>query len=319
MTVRGDGKRGCVAVAGSLNMDLVARVERLPEEGETLLASTLTEEPGGKGANQAAAIGKLGAFVSIIGKVGADKYGERVMSSLHRAGVDTSPVMIADEPTGLAFITVDGAGHNQIVVVPGANGELTPADIELQRRVLEQCDMLVLQLETPLETVLYALRLAKELGKTTLLNPAPARALSDELLRYVDFLIPNEHELQVISGETPQDEAGLTAAAAKLVQRGAKTVIVTLGDKGCCCTNQAGSEFYEACKVEALDTTAAGDSFIGGFAAAYADGADISASIRQAIKTAALTVTRHGAQSSLPTAEEVAAFSYKGQKREWQR
>lgn len=297
-------------------MDIVVNAERLPEEGETLLGSGMSEVPGGKGANQAAAIGKLGMSVSMIGKVGADANGARLIASLQQAGVDTESIMTSDSATGLALITVDGAGRNHIIVVPGANGDLTTGDIDLQRHTIENCEIVVLQLEIPLETALYTLRLAKELGKTTVLNPAPAQLLSEDLLQFVDFLIPNEHELRAITGEARLNEAGLLDAAAVLVNKGTKAVIVTLGDKGCCYSDGREIEFYSAFKVNALDTTAAGDSFIGGFAAGYAEVQDVSQAVSQAIKAAAITVTRRGAQSSLPTRDEVTDFKFEEKKRD---
>lgn len=297
------------AVVGSLNMDLVVRVAALPQEGETLFGRDLAEVPGGKGANQAAAIGKLGISVSMIGKAGEEANGSRLRESLRSAGVDTSSVMASQSPTGIALITVDLAGRNHIVVVPGANADLTPADIARQRKIIEQSDIVVLQLEIPVETVAYTLELAKSLGKTTILNPAPARKLGSEILRFVDFLIPNEHELQAITGTQRLDEAAIREAAAEFAKQGARNLIVTLGDQGCCHSDGNSVTFHEAYRVKAVDTTAAGDSFIGGFVAGYSKTGDVSQAIRFAMKTAAITVTRHGAQSSLPTREEVSAFS----------
>lgn len=301
---------GKVAVVGSLNMDIVVHVDRLPEEGETVHGSGVYEAPGGKGANQAAAVGKLGTQAAMIGLVGADANGGGLLASLRQAGVDTRAVRMSKRATGLAYITVDGAGRNHIIVVPGANGELSAADIELHRQTLEQCDIVVLQLEIPLETVFYTLRLAKELGKTTVLNPAPARRLDGELLQYVDFLIPNEHELRVMTGRAELDEADVPEASAELLRKGAQAVIVTLGEKGCFYMDRRGSEFIAARKVVPLDTTAAGDSFIGGFAAGYAEERDVRKAIGLATAAAAITVTRRGAQSSLPARDEVERLLY---------
>lgn len=296
------------AVVGSLNMDLVVGVTDLPKEGETLFGHELSEVPGGKGANQAAAIGKLGIPVSMIGKVGQDTNGSCLIKSLRSAGVDTASVMHSLRPTGTALITVDQAGRNHIVVIAGANANLTPDDIERQLNVIELADVVVLQLEVPLETVAHTLELAKSLGKTTILNPAPARKLNAEILRHVDFLIPNEHELQAITGIQQLDETGIREAAKSFAEQGVGNLIVTLGDKGCVHSDGNSVTFYEAYRVKAADTTAAGDSFIGGFVAGYSEG-DVGQAIRFAMKTAAITVTRHGAQSSLPTRDEVLSFA----------
>ncbi|PYI55726.1 ribokinase [Paenibacillus flagellatus] len=298
-----------VAVIGSLNMDIVVKVNKLPGEGETLLGSGMSEIPGGKGANQAVAVAKLGTPVAMIGKVGPDAFGAALGDSLRQAGVDAGPVDTGTRPTGIAVITVDAAGRNHIVVVPGANAELTPDDIDRRLDVIEQCDVVVLQLEVPIATVEYALRLAKRLGKTTVLNPAPVAPLSDDTLRYVDFLIPNEHELQTMAGVERIDEASLSETTKELLGKGAGAVIVTLGENGCYYADRNGSRTYPAHRVRAVDTTAAGDSFIGGFVAGYIASGDAGEAIRLAQRTAAVTVTRAGAQSSLPTMVEVAAFA----------
>ncbi|TVY07381.1 ribokinase [Paenibacillus cremeus] len=300
-----------IVVVGSLNLDLVMQVEAFPKEGETLFGSGLSEVAGGKGANQAAAVGKLGTAVSLIGKVGRDASGDKLIHSLQQAGVDTCALLPSDQPTGRALITVNASGHNYIVVIPGANADLTPFDIDEQRQVIEHCEMVVLQLEIPIETVAYTLRLAKRLGKTTILNPAPAPAhqLSSELLQLVDFLIPNEHELQSLTGfQAVADPASLEVAAQSLLELGAQAVLVTLGEKGCCYLDRQQVKTYPARKVEAVDTTAAGDSFIAGFAVSYLQQRDLDAAVAYAQQVAAITVTRHGAQSSLPTREEVEAF-----------
>lgn len=298
-----------IAVVGSLNMDIVVTVEKLPAEGETLHGKGMSEVPGGKGANQAAAIGKLQTPVCMIGKVGADGNGTALLRSLEEAGVGTSAVMTTSgTPTGIAVVTVDAAGHNHIIVVPGANGDLTKEDIDSRRLAIEQCEIVVLQLEVPLETVAYALKLAKELGKTTVLNPAPARKLDEPILRYVDFLIPNEHELQVMAELDRIDEQSLAQSARQFMDQGVGAVIVTLGEEGCYYADRDRMTLYPARKVKAVDTTAAGDSFIGGFVAGYLASRDAVAAIRQAQIAAAITVTRHGAQSSLPTRQEVDAF-----------
>ena len=295
-------------VIGSLNMDLTVRVDQLPGEGETLMASSSTELPGGKGGNQAAAIGKLGVPTAMIAKVGNDAYGERLKGSLQSCGVDTSGVLVSEHPTGMAMITIDREGRNHIVVIPGANGDLTCEDIDSQRHLIEQAEVVVLQLEIPYETAVYALALAKRLGKRTVLNPAPARALSPEVLANVDMLIPNEHELQTITDIAPVNEERLLEAAGKLAQQGTEAMIVTLGSAGCGLVRNGRLQMFEAVRVAAADTTAAGDSFIGGYVAELLESGDDEQAIRYAIEAAAVTVTRYGAQQSLPTRAEVEAF-----------
>ncbi|MFS0725580.1 ribokinase [Paenibacillus sp. 1P07SE] len=295
-------------VIGSLNMDLTVRVAQLPAEGETLLAEASTELPGGKGGNQAAAIGKLGIATAMIAKVGADDYGDRLVASLQGSGVDISGVMVSDRSTGMAMITIDREGRNHIVVIPGANADLSCEDIESQRHLIEQCEIVVLQLEIPYETAVYALRLAKQLGKRTVLNPAPARELDAETLSLVDLLIPNEHELESITGVAPQDESHLLEAAGRLEAQGTKAMIVTLGAAGCALIRDGQLQTFAATRVQAVDTTAAGDSFIGGYVAEYLTTGDDERAIRFAMQAAAVTVTRHGAQQSLPSRAEVQAL-----------
>lgn len=297
-----------IAVVGSLNMDLVVKVEYLPGEGETVPAFGRSEAPGGKGANQAAAAARLGAAVSMIGKVGRDPHGDRLLAELAAAGADVSAVMTSPSPTGTALITVDRFGRNQIVVVSGANGDLSPADIWCQRDVIGGAELVLLQMEVPADTVAYTLALAKNMGKTTILKPAPASELGEDILRRVDFLIPNERELRIVAGIGRLDGASIKAAAAAFAKRGVRHLIVTLGDKGCCHSDGELLEYYDAYAVQAVDMTAAGDSFIGGFAAGYAETRDIAAAIRYGMRAAAITVTRPGAMSALPTRDEVLAF-----------
>ncbi|MFD0677754.1 MULTISPECIES: ribokinase [unclassified Paenibacillus] len=298
-----------VVVVGSLNKDLVIHVEQFPREGETLLGTGLLETTGGKGANQAVALGKLRTPVSMIGKVGSDSNASKLIDSLQQAAVDTGNLLLSESSTGMAIVTVNKAGSNHVVVIPGANYELTADDIEKHRKAIEQCEIVVLQLEIPVATVQYTLRLAKELGKITVLNPAPAQMLTDEILRHVDFLIPNEHELFSISGIRVTDKASLQEAAHSILNRGVQALVITLGEKGCCYANRDIVKFYPARTVEAKDTTAAGDSFIAGFVAGYLKHRDVDSAIEYAQIAASITVTRHGAQCSLPTFEEVEQLS----------
>jgi ribokinase len=290
-------------------MDLVTYVMRLPEIGETIIGKDFKQLPGGKGANQADAIAKLGVSVKMLGGVGNDAFGEALLASLQQDGVDASRIVrFEDISTGIATITVDSEGNNSIVVTPGANYRFLPGDIQNRQAALDGSQIIVTQLEIPLETVKYTLQLAKGLGKTTILNPAPACELDDALLSYVDILIPNETELELLSGTPLHTEADLVAASRRLINRGVKAVIVTLGEKGCLYINSGHSRVFEAYKVDAVDTTAAGDSFIGGLAVALSEGKQIEAAISFAMAVAALTVKKKGAQCSLPYRHEVEAL-----------
>jgi ribokinase len=298
-----------ITVIGSLNMDLVTYVTRLPQIGETIIGQDFKQIPGGKGANQTDAIAKLRVPVRMLGGVGADAMGETLLTSLRQDGVDISQIeQFEDCSTGIATITVDGVGNNCIVVTPGANYRFLAENVQRMKTVIDASDIVVTQLEIPVETVRYSLELAKKLGKTTILNPAPACALDDALLSRVDLLIPNETELEFLSGDPLHTEADIVAAARRLIDRGVKEVIVTLGEKGCIYVNFEGSRSFKAYQVDVVDTTAAGDSFIGGLAVALSEGKGIEAAISFAMAVAALAVTKKGAQSSLPYRDEVEEF-----------
>jgi ribokinase len=299
---------GKICVVGSLNMDLVATGERIPVVGETVLGETFKQVPGGKGANQAASMGRLQGDVAMIGKVGEDAFGEALIQALAEARVETKAITKAPTSTGIALITVQADGDNAIVVVPGANAELRPADIDAAKAVIEESEIVITQLETPVDTVTYALKLAKEQGKLTILNPAPAMPLADELIQNVDYLTPNETELAILSGMPTETDEELEAAAKAMMNKGVKVLIVTLGSKGCLVIDKNGTRQFPAFKVKAVDTTAAGDSFNGGVAVALAEGKSLEEAIGFATKVGALTVQKAGAQSSLPTREEVDGF-----------
>jgi ribokinase len=291
-------------------MDLVTYAVRLPKIGETIIGTDFKQAPGGKGANQADTIAKLGTPVRILGGVGDDPIGKALLAALHGDGVDISQIVLfKDAPTGIAAINVDDAGNNFIIVAPGANYRLLPESIQNNiEAVIRGSDIIVTQLEIPLETVRYVVKLAKEFGKTIILNPAPACLLDDALLSGIDFLIPNETELELLSGMSIQNEAAIITAARVMIRRGAQTVIVTLGAKGCIYVNSTTTRHFEAYPVAAVDTTAAGDSFIGALASALSEGKSVEAAISFATAVAALTVTKKGAQSSLPSRHEVAEF-----------
>ena len=298
-----------ITVVGSLNMDLVTYTSRMPAAGETIIGKSFRQIPGGKGANQADAIAKLGAEVKMIGCVGCDGMGTALLDSLRNDGVDVTMVKRVDGiSTGIASITVDSSGSNSIIVVPGANGRLSIEDLQASLEAIENSEIVVAQLEVPIETVRFAIKTAKQMGKLTILNPAPAAELEDEFLSNVDILVPNETELELLSGIRIHNEAELERAAQLLINKGVQELIVTLGSKGCVHLNKPGSKAYPAYKVDAIDTTAAGDSFIGALAAAISEGKTLEEAIRFATAVGALTVTKEGAQSSLPFRKEVEAF-----------
>jgi ribokinase len=294
-----------VVVIGSLNMDLVARAPRLPVPGETIAGSSFATAPGGKGANQAVAAARLGAATAMVGCVGEDDFGVRLVAGLRADGIDVSAVRAVPGPTGVALIVVDEDGRNGIVVVPGANGAAGPAEVQRAEPLLAAARIVALQLETPIETVARAAARARALGKTVVLNPAPARPLPPDLLAAADLLVPNEVEAAMLSGRPAGTPAEAIDAARVLRERGARDVIVTLGDRGVVAVTAAGARHFAARVVRAVDTTAAGDTFIGGLCAALANGHALEDAIGWAQAAAAISVTRPGAQPSIPWAREV--------------
>jgi ribokinase len=295
-----------VVVVGSLNMDLVARASRLPVPGETVAGHAFATVPGGKGANQAVASARLGARTAMIGSLGDDAFGAQLRAGLEADGIDCGGVRtVAGVSSGVALIVVDDAGRNGIVVVPGANGHLAPADVDAHHGAIAGARVVVLQLETPLATVEYAARMAHALGKTVVLNPAPARALPESLLACADFLVPNEVEAAALAGMAVGSVDAALEAGRRLRQAGAGTVLVTLGGQGVVAVGPGGARHHPARKVEAVDTTAAGDTFIGGLCAALVRGRPLPAAIGFAQAAAAISVTRPGAQPSIPFEREV--------------
>lgn len=297
-----------IVVVGSINMDLVTTCERAPRGGETLLGKKFMQIPGGKGANQAVAIGKMKSPVSMLGKIGKEGMGNILLDSMKKDGVDVSNIEYCDEATGIAKIIVEDSGQNRILVVPGANYEVDNKYIDRHLSAIKDCDILVTQLEIPMETVKYSLKKAKELGKITILNPAPANRLDEEIISNSDYIIPNETELEILSGIPVTDEESVIAAANILLDKGVKGLIVTLGSKGCMFISKVERKSFPAYKVKAVDTTAAGDSFIGGFVNGLASGLSFEEAIDRGTKVAAISVTRFGAQTSIPTLEEVLNF-----------
>lgn len=297
-----------ICVIGSLNMDLVVNVDTMPKPGQTIIGSNFKEVPGGKGANQAVAMARLNGNVSMIGKVGEDGFGQTLINSLKNDKVDTTYIQTSKGATGVALITVDKNAQNSIVVSPGANFEVKEDDIDNNIEAIKNSDIVVLQLETPLNTIKYALNKAKELNKYTILNPAPAVKLDDEIIKNVDLLTPNETELEIISGVSIETEEDIQKAAQIMIEKGVKELIVTLGSKGSLYITKEKSMFKKAYKVEAVDTTAAGDSYTGALAVALSQDKNIEDAMDFASKVGALSVLKEGAQSSLPTLEDVKNF-----------
>ena len=296
-----------VVVIGSLNMDLVTRAPRMPAPGETLVGNSFVTVPGGKGANQAVAAARLGAVVAMIGSVGDDAYGEQLRKALLDEQIDCQGVTaVAGVSTGIASIMVDANGQNAIVIVAGGNGHLTPEVVKRFDALLVRADVVICQLEVPMDSVAHVLCRARELGKTVILNPAPAAApLPTAWYSMIDYLIPNESEAAMLTGFAVDSLASAETAAIALLAAGAGKVIVTLGEQGALFASARGVVHFPAPKVTALDSTAAGDTFVGGFAAALAQGRSEIQAIRFAQAAAALSVTRLGAQPSIPTLAEV--------------
>lgn len=300
-----------VVVVGSLNMDLVTRASRLPRAGETLIGQTFSTVPGGKGANQAVASARLGANVAMVGCVGSDAYGTQLRDALRVEGIDCQAVSTVDGSSGVALIVVDDSSQNAIVIVAGSNGALTPASLQAFDAVLQAADVVVCQLEVPMDTVGFTLKRGRELGKTVILNPAPAsEPLPAEWYASIDYLIPNESEATALSGITVDSLDSAKLAASQLIKAGAGKVIITLGSQGALFTDGQTFEHLLAPKVKAVDTTAAGDTFVGGFAAALASGKSEAEAIRFGQVAAALSVTRAGAQPSIPTLHDVQGFVF---------
>lgn len=301
-----------IVVIGSINMDLVLRVPRMPLPGETLTGGAFRTIPGGKGANQAVACARMsgkaeagGQRVAMVACVGDDAFGATLRSALVGDGIiDSHITTLPGVASGIASILVDDNGQNSIVIAGGANDLLSPAHIDAAQGLIEQADIVVLQLETPMDTVVHAIRLARSLGKTVVLNPAPAASLPDGVLELVDYLIPNEIEAAMLAGVAP-DSTDIAALAAALQKQGSDNVIITLGSKGVHAALYGGDTTFPAEAVKAVDTTAAGDTFIGGFVAGLASGMDEAEAIAQGQRAAAWSVTKPGAQTSIPFLHEL--------------
>lgn len=299
-----------ILVIGSSNTDMVIRTEHLPLPGETVIGGTFFMNPGGKGANQAVAVARLGGQVAFVCKTGSVIFGHQAQQLFSEEGIDSSYVFSdTKNPSGVALITVDTHAENCIVVAPGANAHLTVADLKHSARAVEKADIVLLQLEIPMETVEEAAVMARRLGKKVVLNPAPASKLSPRLLESLYVITPNETEAEMISGIHIVDGASAEAAARKIASMGVPNVIVTLGTRGALVFDGTDCEIVPACKVQAVDTTAAGDVFNGALVVALAEGRSLTEAARFACKASAISVTRVGAQSSVPYRTEVDIFN----------
>ena len=304
-----------VVVVGSTNFDMVVKAERLPKEGESLLVSNLKFFPGGKGANQAVAVARLGARTSLVGAVGADIIGDFLLQGLAAEGIDTA--WVRRDPgraTGSAFIMLFPNGNNCIAVDPAANFNLTPADIERAKGVIERADALSTVLEIPLEAVEAAMRLARKAGKLTVLDAGPPRYCPLEILTLADIVSPNETELAQLTGEEVHGRVSAREAAEKLLSWGVKTVVLKLGSDGSMLVTSKKSKHFPACKVDAIDPTAAGDAFTAALTVELASGHDLEHAILFANYAGALAASKLGAQPSLPTRSEVEALAAQGKK-----
>lgn len=296
-----------IIVLGSTNTDMVVKAARIPVPGETILGGRFLMNPGGKGANQAVAAARLGGDVTFVAKVGDDLFGREAKALFAKEGIRTDYVLTdRTEPSGVALIMVDDAGENCISVASGANGTLVPGDLAAARAEIENAGVLLMQLETPVETVLSAAQWAASKGVPVILNPAPARALPAELLRCVSVLTPNESEAELLTGVMVTDVSSAQAAAVALHAQGVARVVVTLGAKGAFVYEDGRGELVPACQVQAVDTTAAGDVFNGALAVALIEGQSLASAARFAARAAAISVTRLGAQASAPYRKEVA-------------
>ncbi len=304
-----------VVVLGSLNMDLVVRTERMPRPGETVMGERFVTVPGGKGANQAASAARLGASVEMIGRVGTDSFGPTLIANMRAQGVGVDHVALDERAsTGVALIVVDGKGENSIVVVPGANGRVSKADLLDARDLFAEARFLVAQLEVPLPVVRAAIQMARELDLRVILNAAPAQRVDADFMRGVYCLVVNEFEAQTLAGMPVTEDLETVAEAGQaLLELGVYMAVITLGARGALLVTRESSAHVPAQRVSVVDTTAAGDAFVGGLAVALLEGRDLVDAVRYATCAGTLAATRLGAQPSLPSAKEVCDFYGGGQ------
>ena len=296
-----------ILVVGSINMDYVIHTERLPKLGETITGSEFAMNYGGKGANQAVAVAKQGCNTKMFGAVGKDLAGGLAVENLESYGIDCEAVLRVDAPTGAAVITVCG-GDNHIILDVGSNAYVTPERIKEREDLFRWADAVVMQYEIPVESVITAAKLAKENDCFVILNPAPVKEVSAELYEYVDLVIPNEFEASLITGMEVKDRVTAAKAIEKLIDMGCKNALVTLGKQGSAYRNGGKVEYADIIPIKVVDTTAAGDSFIGGLCTKLCDGADMTEAVKYATAVSTLTVSRAGASVSIPTYEEVQSF-----------
>lgn len=298
-----------LVVVGSCNTDMVIKADRLPVPGETILGGTFFMNPGGKGANQAVAAARMGGLVTLISKTGNDVFGKQSVMLYKSENINTDFIFSdPNQPSGVALITVDSNGENCIVVASGANASLSPADINKAKAEIESGDLVLMQLEIPLETVEYVAEMASQKGIKVILNPAPARALSEQLLKNLYIIIPNKTEAEILSGIKVTDVESASRAADIISKKGVDIVVITLGSQGALIKEHDSYHFVEAFKVNTIDTTAAGDAFCGSLCVGLSEGKSILESVQMAARTAALTVTRMGAQGSIPYRSELSSF-----------
>lgn len=299
-----------ILVIGSSNTDMVIRTDRFPLPGETILGGDFFMSMGGKGANQALAAKRLGGDVSFVGKTGKDLFGQRAIDYLKNEGVNIDYVMTdADKHSGIAVITVNQSGENSIVVADSSNNTLSPPDIMEVSDAIDSCEVILLQLEIPIETVSFIAEYASKMNKTIILNPAPAAVLPDSLYKNISVIIPNESEAEKLTGINVKDEESAEKAASVLVNKGVKTVIITMGSVGAFIFSEEYIGLISPPKVKAVDTTGAGDTFCGALAVKISEGCKLEEAVTFANIAAAISVTRFGAQSSIPAKEEVLNFS----------
>jgi len=304
-----------ILVIGSLNMDMVVNMSQMPRVGETVTGESITYFPGGKGANQAYAAGRLGGNVTMLGAVGNDEHGNALTSSLASVGVDVSRILVSNaHHTGTASIYVDQNGDNAIVVIPGANAACNVSYLKANDAAFEACDIVLLQMEIPADAVFYSIKRAKELGKLVVLNPAPISGpLPDEIVSLVDYLAPNETELIKLTGLPDTSLANINLGRETLLAKGTQHLLITLGEKGAMIASKTEQEIYPTRKVKAIDTVAAGDCFIAAFVVGISEGKTIADAIRFANAASSITVTRIGAQASIPSRDEVNACLLTGE------
>ena len=295
-----------IIVVGSSNTDMVIKAKYIPAPGETILGGDFFMNPGGKGANQAVAVARLGGNITFISKIGKDAFGQQTLKGLQKEGINTAFIAIDDSmPSGVALITINNNAENAIVVAPGANSTLNKTDINRAMHLIEAADIILLQLEIPIKIVEYVAKLGAQLGKKVILNPAPAQELSDEVYRKLYAITPNETEAEILTGVKVIDELTATKAAQILRAKGVQLVIITMGAKGAFVESDTYSKTVHVQEVIAMDTTAAGDTFNGALAVGLSNNLDIESAVIFANKAAAITVTRLGAQSAIPYLSEL--------------